>query len=175
METYYQKNKEGLKLYAKRYYEEHKEEKRKYNQSHVEERKKYYQTHKEKYKEYSRKQRLQNKDKISAQRRTRYLLRDNHTDNYNKERLKKIRRQVISYYSNSKNECACCGEKIFEFLCIDHINGNGAKHRKEDGTASNICVWLIKHNYPKGFQVLCRNCNWGKGQRQLCPHKRKVV
>lgn len=48
-------------------------------------------------------------------------------------------------------------------LTIDHINGGGAKHRKQLGnSASRFYRWLIKHNYPEGYQVLCMNCEWIK-------------
>ena len=31
-------------------------------------------------------------------------------------------------------------------------------------------IIIYTNNYPKGFQVLCRNCNWGKYSRGTCPH-----
>src|SRR3990167_7845797 len=27
--------------------------------------------------------------------------------------------------------CACCGEATIEFLVVDHVNGDGAKHLRE--------------------------------------------
>jgi len=72
--------------------------------------------------------------------------------------------------------CACCGETEEAFLAIDHINGGDTQHRKEiakQGFGGNgIYYWLRKNNYPKGFQVLCHNCNWGKYVNNgICPHK----
>ena len=56
------------------------------------------------------------------------------------------------------------GEKIIDFLTIDHINGGGNKHleaiRKVGG--QSFYNWLITNNFPKGFRVLCWNCNHGK-------------
>lgn len=71
------------------------------------------------------------------------------------------RTQVINHYSNGKNCCARCGCDNFHLLTIDHIDNNGASHRKELGY-SGITKWLINHEYPKGYQILCRNCNWLK-------------
>lgn len=93
----------------------------------------------------------------------------------------KIRLEVLKKLSNKDiPECSCCGETEFLFLHIDHIHGNGAEHRremvKEQGYVSagnNLPYWLKKHNYPKGFQVLCANCNLGKRLAKECPHKRK--
>jgi len=64
--------------------------------------------------------------------------------------------------------CAYCGENLEAFLTIDHINNDGAKHRKELVGKScggvDIGSWLRKNSYPKGFQVLCVNCNHAKGR-----------
>ena len=68
--------------------------------------------------------------------------------------------------------CKCCGESNSAFLVLDHVNGNGNKHRKEIGTSStNLQLWLKKNNYPEGFQVLCYNCNNAKYYKGICPHK----
>ena len=31
--------------------------------------------------------------------------------------------------------------------------------------------WLKNNNYPKGFQILCWNCNFAKGVLGQCPHQ----
>lgn len=73
--------------------------------------------------------------------------------------------------------CACCGEKEPAFLTIDHINNDGAAHRREvvglgRGGGKKIYSWLIANNFPSGFQILCMNCNWGKARNNgVCPHK----
>ena len=81
----------------------------------------------------------------------------------------KRRMRVISYYTNNKNCCSCCGEKTYEFLSIDHIVGGGTKHRKETGV--NVDRWIINNNFPIGFDILCQNCNFAKGLYGKCPHK----
>jgi hypothetical protein len=79
------------------------------------------------------------------------------------------RRRVIEHYGD---RCTCCGEKEFDFLCIDHIEGGGNKHRASINY-SNVYAWLITHDFPFGFQTLCHNCNMAKGIHGTCPHKRK--
>lgn len=70
--------------------------------------------------------------------------------------------------------CRCCGEREYHFLSIDHINNDGAAHRKEIGEkrgGRKFYNWLIKNGFPNGFQVLCMNCNWGKARNGgVCPH-----
>ena len=83
------------------------------------------------------------------------------------------RRNVISYYSNGENACKCCGLDVYEFLCVDHINNDGAEHRKQIGGSSELIKWIIKNNYPSGFQILCQNCNVGKSRNNgVCPHEK---
>jgi hypothetical protein len=87
--------------------------------------------------------------------------------NYDKEQ----RLIVLKHYSNNTLSCACCGESHYEFLCIDHINGGGNKHRKTlSKQGNNLGRWLLKNNFPEGFQVLCHNCNMAKGFHGACPH-----
>jgi len=73
--------------------------------------------------------------------------------------------------------CKCCNESNIFFLTIDHINNNGAQHRKETGGVSgkNLAWWLKKNGYPSGFQVLCFNCNCGRARNDgVCPHHGEV-
>lgn len=67
-------------------------------------------------------------------------------------------------------ECSCCGTQVREFLCFDHIEGGGNKHRKIMTTRA-MGVWLYQNNYPSGFQLLCYNCNAVKELFEECPCK----
>jgi hypothetical protein len=88
---------------------------------------------------------------------------------YSRARRQRLRVEVIRHYGG---RCACCGEKRYEFLTIDHINGKGGAHRKRLAR-NRVHLWLWSHGYPKGFQVLCFNCNCAKGIYGVCPHKRR--
>ena len=78
-----------------------------------------------------------------------------------KRRYEKIKTNVFLHYS-PQFKCVKCGFSDEKALCIDHINNDGAKHRKRLGR-KNIYSWIIKNNYPVYLQVLCMNCNWEKG------------
>ena len=71
--------------------------------------------------------------------------------------------------------CSCCDESHLEHLTLDHIDGRGADHRREDPSAINLSLWVRKHNYPTGFRVLCSNCNVSASRSpdQLCFHQRR--
>ena len=84
-----------------------------------------------------------------------------------------LREKIFDHYGNV---CACCGETESDFLCIDHIEGGGNKHRQEIIEAHNegrsMYRWLDKMNYPEGFQTLCANCNASKGRKgNICIHE----
>jgi len=87
---------------------------------------------------------------------------------YIRKYQRNLRLNVINHYGGV---CECCGEHNIRFLTIDHINNDGANHRKIVGS-SNIYSWLVKNEYPNGFRVLCMNCNWGRAYNGgICPHK----
>lgn len=83
---------------------------------------------------------------------------------------RKVRNIVFLVYGNA---CACCGETMDKFLAIDHMDNNGAAHRRELGSKGrNLYRWLKQHNYPSNFQILCHNCNSGRHLNGgVCPHK----
>lgn len=76
------------------------------------------------------------------------------------------RRQVLAAYGN---HCVCCEEATTAFLVMDHIDGEGNQHRRELRTNA-IYPAIISEKFPNKYQILCRNCNWGKFIGG-CPHK----
>lgn len=89
----------------------------------------------------------------------------------------RLKWEVLEYYSKGDALCACCGEDCIAFLTLDHVNNNGAKHRRELGYDKSsprkldLIKWVKANNYPEGFQVLCFNCNAGKYiNGGVCPH-----
>jgi len=102
--------------------------------------------------------------------------RQNNRDGWNqliKESNRRLTNEVIDSYGG---KCACCGETRKEYLSIDHISGNGRKHKREIGAedSKEFYRWLRQNNYPEGFQVLCFNCNCGKGNYSVCPHDKEI-
>lgn len=70
--------------------------------------------------------------------------------------------------------CVCCGEETLDFLTLDHVNGDGAIHRRQFGGATALYIWLRQNGYPDDvpLQVLCWNCQWGKRKNSdVCPHE----
>lgn len=109
----------------------------------------------DRYNKNCQKSRENNREKISTRDRA---------------RKQEQRKQVIAYYSNNTNKCACCGYSVFSGLTIDHINGGGRKHTstKGVGMGASLINWLVQNNYPTGFQILCANCNRIKGTQPKC-------
>jgi hypothetical protein len=94
---------------------------------------------------------------------------------YEKSKQLAQNKKILVFEKYGGCVCVCCGESEISFLTIDHINGNGNRHRREifnGKTSYRIYPWLIKNNFPPGFQVLCFNCNCGKQVNGgTCPHK----
>ena len=95
----------------------------------------------------------------------------------NPERFKKatIKNKKIAkdkcYNAYGGYVCACCGVIGESFLTLDHINNDGAEHRKLFNPSA-LYRWIIRNNFPAMFQVLCWNCNCGKNMNGgVCPHK----
>ena len=85
----------------------------------------------------------------------------------------KVKAEVFNHYGNGIVACACCGENLLVFLTIDHINNDGAEHRRNNKlkSSTHMYIWLRKNGYPEGFQILCWNCQWGKQLLGTCPHQ----
>ena len=92
---------------------------------------------------------------------------------YMNEYNTKRRKIVISHYTDGSMKCTCCGENIYKFLTIDHINNNGSDDRSNGiFSGHGLINYLIKNNFPEGFTVLCYNCNCGRATNNgKCPHK----
>ena len=91
-----------------------------------------------------------------------------------REYSRRVRLEVMTQYCGGEPKCACCGERVFEFLTLDHKNGDGAEHRRELKTKNTeaLCRWAKAHGYPPTLQVLCWNCNCGRRVNGgVCPHK----
>ena len=130
------------KAYRKVHPDKARESSKRYHQAHPEKAKLYRQAHPDKVREWNR----------ESQKR------------YNKAHGKLHRREtkieVLSHYSNGSPRCAKCGEARLAALSIDHINDDGAEHRRQIKSFSYW--WLKREGYPEGFQVLCMNCQWIK-------------
>ena len=158
---YYEKNKQKELQLAKRWRQANKEIVNNYSRTH-------YNKYPERIKTKAR------KNYVVSLRKNRY---ESNRDKFllDAKKLNEKKRTIsLWHYSNGTFKCACCGLKDDKiFYDIDHINNDGNKHRKIIGR-SNLHGWLIKNNLPKGYQVLCSNCNQGKNRNKgVCPHQVK--
>lgn len=80
----------------------------------------------------------------------------------------KIKGEALEAYGKI---CQCCGEGDPQFLSLDHIDGWAGKTLPEGPRGgATLYAWLRVRGYPKGFQVLCHNCNQSKRDRPACRH-----
>ena len=67
---------------------------------------------------------------------------------------------ILTHYSLFDHpQCAYpdCLVMDLDMLTLDHINDDGAEHRKK--LKKSVYLWIIENNYPPGFQDLCWNHN----------------
>lgn len=83
----------------------------------------------------------------------------------------KVKLEVFTHYCKEKPICneKDCNIDDIDMLALDHINDDGAAHRKSIGNASGFRLydWIQKNNYPKMFQVLCWNHNIKKEMNRI--------
>lgn len=113
---------------------------------------------------------------VAAQRMREWRLKNLERHKANcRRRDKEIKDQVFNAYGGYV--CNCCGETNRFFLSLDHINNDGAAHRRavvgpKKSCGKKIYAWVLKNNFPEGFQILCMNCNFGKARNNgVCPHR----
>ncbi len=165
-------NKDRLLAYSRQYNIEHREKRnayaRQYRKDHKEQVRlsslNNYRNHKEERQAHSREYHQLHKEQRNANSREFYLK--------NKQRLLTSRRNhrtdtkilVLTHYGNNKLACVRCGNNDIRVLSIDHINGGGTRERKNMSSTSSYLYycWLIKNNFPKGYQTLCMNCQFIK-------------
>jgi len=77
---------------------------------------------------------------------------------YHKKIYDRARSDVFKILGNS---CSRCGFDDKRALQIDHVNGDGAKEKRN---FNNNALSLLKRvvDKPKEYQILCANCNWIK-------------
>ncbi len=178
-------SKKRKKLYDKKYREDNRDRIKRLRKKYDEENKDkialrdkiYREANKDKIAFHDKEYYENNKDKILARTKIYHEIHGEEERLRDKKYRKNLRVNAISYYSNGTMSCVCCGEKHIEFLTLDHINNDGAKHRRENKkiSGSNLYRWLKDNNYPEGFQVLCWNCNACKGYFGECYHKNKDI
>jgi hypothetical protein len=121
----------------------------------------------DKVKEIKKRNRNNNREKYNLYRNNYYKRHKEDFKKYNSNCKYKTKIEVYSHYCGNEIKCMninCLvpgGCKDIRALSIDHINGGGTKHIK-DNKIKSLTNWLKQNNFPEGFQVLCMNCQFIK-------------
>lgn len=97
-----------------------------------------------------------------------------------RDRNQRIKVEVFSNLCSGAPHCTCPGDcpvTDIEFLTVDHANGDGNKHKKQNNLSGGVSLyrWIKRNHCPKGFRVLCLNCNFSMGKFGYCPHLREMA
>lgn len=157
--TYYQLNKAKILRQQVGYYQKTKQRRLEYRLD-------YYQKNTDRILEQKKLYRLENKERVNGSQRY-----------HMKESYKCARMIVLQHYSRDVPQCACCGELIYDFLTMDHVDGKKKWNHDLSYGGRKLYRWLINNNFPDGFQVLCCNCNFARSRRNcngICPHQKII-
>ena len=84
---------------------------------------------------------------------------------------RKVKLEVFTHYSKGKPVCFVkdCNIDDMDMLSLDHINDDGASHRKKVGakTGTLMYEWAIRNNFPSIFNVMCWNNNIKKQMNRV--------
>lgn len=159
---YRAEHREQIRGYARNYRERHPERVR-------EQHAKFRDHHPEVVRAWGRGYWDRNRTAILTRRRAEYDQTRDQRNALARKRHAELRDIVIAGYGG---RCACCAEAIPTFLDLDHVNNDGCAERKKFGkNTSRQYRLVIKQGFPNCYQLLCRNCNWGKRIHGICPHK----
>lgn len=127
----------------------------------------------EQKRKYDRKYRAKHRKKILTYHKKYYREHKKAARNYQISRRSKTRADAqilkikcLAYYGPEKKvQCSYpkCDIVDSDMLSLDHINNDGANHRKRlSANGSGLYHWLKKNGFPQGFQTLCFNHQWKK-------------
>lgn len=189
---HYEKNAEAMREYAREYRRTHSEaikaqhERRKQNSPYhtwSEEQKRASRERNKRWRENHRAEYLASCARQNKNKRERYKNDPEYRERqkvqsrkimpaWQRKRRAELKDAVFSHYGYI---CVCCGETNLTFLTIDHVNSDGAQHRKKLGRGGHTVTMyrdIIKRNFPPDFQILCYNCNCGRARNNgICPHQ----
>jgi hypothetical protein len=95
---------------------------------------------------------------------------------HRKARFRADRYAALLHYGQGEIRCVCCGEQRIEFLGLDHINNDGAAHRRSlghgRGGGTHFYTQLRRTGYTfRELVVACFNCNLSRAFYGRCPHQ----
>lgn len=95
------------------------------------------------------------------------------------KRVVERNRDKVVCFDRYGRKCVCC-ELTYDvvFLTLDHVNNDGAAHRRSmsgynGGGWGAMYRWAIKNNFPDSVQSMCWNCNEARRINGVCPHQLK--
>jgi hypothetical protein len=82
--------------------------------------------------------------------------------NNRRRRYQQLKNRIFNHYGWV---CKHCKEDDKDCLVLDHIDNNGAAHRRQygkGGRTEDVYRDAVKWGFPSTYQALCANCNMVK-------------
>ncbi len=121
---------------------------------------------KEEKQAYNRDYHKTHKEQISARQKIYNTLHKRDRKDWHKEYRIETKLEVLSHYGKD-GKLQCCWTECEitdpDMLTLDHVNDNGATHRKElNASGNSFYVRLRTLGFPSDHQTLCWNHQWKK-------------
>lgn len=87
----------------------------------------------------------------------------------------RLRKEILAAYGGPV--CVGCGETEVAILQVDHVNSDGAAHRRAIGGSNKLYNWLKRNGFPNDppLRVLCPNCNIRAFRGLPLPNERETA
>jgi len=106
---------------------------------------------------YSPQKYIEHRERMRATCKRYYLKNKERRKAQIAERRHEVKVEVLTHYGKGKLACIRCGENQLPCLSIDHINGNGFRHRKMVSPSYRLGAgfynWLRKENFPMDIKL----------------------
>lgn len=114
---------------------------------------------------YTRQYYIENKEQVDKTNKRWYVNNKKRANVFAKKSRENRKVEILEHYGGAY--CSICEVGDVEILTLDHVAGGGTKQRRKFKDGHAIYRWIINNNYPGGFRVLCRNCNWKEYLKQV--------
>ena len=83
-----------------------------------------------------------------------------HNREYSRRKARQLRELIFDHYGRRCSWPEGCDVTDPDMLQIDHVNGDGAEHRRKFSSGEDIYRSIVKAGFPPSFRILCANHNW---------------
>lgn len=90
------------------------------------------------------------------------------TEEYRLTRIQQTIERRLKAIEGYGGKCVCCEDSRTKYLQLDHVNNDGAEHRRGITSTRDMYSWAIRNQFPDTLQLMCANCHFAKSYYGNC-------